>query len=506
LSGLADLAGLVPDDVSQAEIPFGDWTPNAPALNNPGAYEALNVIPAEGGYTPFQQLEVSPTNVLTDAVSSAYAVLSEDDVVQLYASTVNEIATSVGGGFITILAAPVSAKYSWKFIRVNEQMVALHPGHVPVRHTVGTVGAVVNVGGTPPTAKCGAQVGDFLMLGNLVIDPDDGGGKFPARVRWSGFNNIDSPWVTDVATQADFQDLPADGGPVMAISGREKGVIFQARTISVATYRGLPDVFDFVQVEDKRGTIARDSIVDSGQGKFFIAEDGFFYWNGVNTQPIGNGIVNRYFFNRLQYNERSRICGAVDTVNGCIMWAFPTSSSGSLDEIIIYSQRENRWSHSIQTLEYLFSSASSNTSIDSLTDPLESYTVSFDDDVFNTGGRGRIAAFNTQHTYGLFTGLPMQAIVDTGEFTGPDGRRVFVNGVRPIIDLSSPAAQMQLAMRDQMIGQAVLFSDPVDQELDGNCPIIGDARYVRFRLNVPADISWTHAMGVDVNRKATGLF
>jgi hypothetical protein len=507
LSGLVDLQDIQPDGIERTTIAFGDWAPDVPGLNNQGCVEALNVIPVDQCFAPFPQLEPNPTAIAPDVVRGAAAVVSEDDTVQLYVGTVAGLYTREGGvGFSNLLVAATSDKYSWKFIRVNEQMVAVHPEVFPQRSPVGTTTAMVTLGGTPPRAACGGQVGDFLMLGNLLDDPDDFHGVFPSRIRWGGFNNIDSPWISDPATQADFQDMPAEGGGVVAISGRDVGTIFQRRMISRATYRGPPEIFDIVTVEDKRGAIARDCIVDVGAFQFYIAEDGFFIWNGTNSTPIGDARVNRYFFNQLQYSQRSKICGAVDFLNGCVMWGFPTDDSGILNEVIIYSYRENKWTHSIQTLEYLFNSAASNTTLEELTDPLETYIESFDSGFYRQGGQTHIAGFNDDHTYGLFTGLPLPATFETGENTGPDGRRVFINNVRPLIDLASPAATVQIITRDQFVGQPEQFTDFIPQELDGQCPVIADGRYVRIRVNVPIDTAWLHAMGVEVSRKAAGVF
>lgn len=498
--------GLRGDPVESTEIEFGEWLPDQPAHNNPGAIEALNVVPLDGHYAPFKQHNPQ-TNALPETARGATAVISSDDVVQVYAGSVNGLYSRFGGAaFIQLLTQITSEDNSWQFVRANEQMVGIHREVKPVRSPVGTLTPFVTLGGNPPIAGCGAQVGDFLMLGNLRADPDDGNALVPNRVRWGGFNNIDAPWITNPATQADFQDMPDEGGQVVAISGREYATIFQARMISRGRYTGLPNVFEFVVAEDKRGCIARDCVVDVGYNKFFIAEDGFFVWNGTNAVPIGDARVNSYFFSRLQYGKRSRIVGAADFVNGCVMWAFPTSTSGLLDEIIIYSYRDNKWSHSIQTLEYLFNSAYSNLTVEELTNPAESYTTSFDDASYRAGGRTQLAAFNSSHAYGVFDGPNMAATIDTGEYSGPNGRRVFVNDARPMVDLDIPYATMQAVMRDQMLGQAVTFGDAVAQELDGRCPIMGDARYMRFRVNIPAAVPWKQAVGVEISRKATGAY
>lgn len=495
------------DPIDLAEIAFGEWLPDQPDHNNPGALEALNVLPVDGCYAPFPQLVLENGNPLLDRVRGAASVISDVDVVQIFAGTIGGMFSRLGAGdWAGLVTGAFNENYAWQFIRSNEQMVCLHQDYPPWRVEVGNLVPLTLVGGTPPTAACGAQVGDFLMLGNLRVDPDDGGDAFPARVRWGGFNNIDSPWITDPATQADFQDMPAEGGSVIAISGREQGIIFQQRMISRAVYRGPPNIFDISVAEDKRGCIARDSVVDVGQVKFFIAEDGFFIWNGTNSVPIGDARVNRYFFSRLQYSRRSRIVGAADFENGCVMWAFPTSTSGLLDEIIIYSYRDNKFTHSIQSLEYLFNSALSNLTVEELTEAAESYDISFDSDFYTSGGRSRMAAFNDSHAYGLYEGLPMEATIDTGEYSGPGGRRVFVNNARPLVDLLLPSAFVQALTRDQMLGQPIQYGPATPQEYNGQCPILADGRYIRIRTTIPAGAVWTHGTGVEVNRKASGVF
>lgn len=506
MSQLASL-GISPQVYESAEIQFGEWLPDVAAKDNPGGLEALNVLPGEGAYIPIKA-HVPVGGALSYPARGATAVILPTDAVQIYVGTREHVVTRIGvdGPWVGVFIGTSNDDYSWKFIRVNEQMVMIHREHTPQRTPVGTTTASVNLGGSPPMAACGAQVGDFLMLGNLLSDPDDGGNPFPSRVRWSGFNNIDLPWVSDPITQADFQDMPAEGGPVVAIQGREFATIFQARMISRASYRGPPNIFDIAVVEDKRGCIARDCVVDVGPVSFFIAEDGFFQWNGTNSTPIGDMKINRYFFSRLQWSKRSRIVGAHDPENGCVWWAFPTDLSGTLNEIIIYSYRENRFTHSVQTIDYLFTSANSSITLDELDEPLESYDISFDSGYFQQGGRQRIAAFNSLHEYGLYQGSSMAATMDTGEYSGPNSQRVLVDLVRPIIDLAIPLATVQAITRNQVQGGALNYGVAVGQEIDGSIPLLAEARYIRFRLDIPAGASWTHGSGLEISRRTSGVF
>lgn len=497
--------GLPVEAVEQTPVQFGEWLPDLPTRNNPGAIEALNVLPVEGCYVPFCALLPISGASVPDTVRGASSVFTEDGIVRTYAGTLNGIYAGSGSFTNVYTTAPLLNDYAWQFIQNEEVVVAIHPQVSPVFATADVIEAFTDVGGDPPTASCGARINQFLVLGNITVDPDDSDLSFPTRIRWSGFNNIDAPWVSDPATQADFQDMPADGGAVIAIiGGPQRGYVMQARGINRLTYVGLPTVFDIDAVEDKRGPLSRDSVIVQGAYAYFPAEDGFFRFNGVSTEPIGDGKVNRYFQRRLAFSSRSRIVGAVDTINGCVMWAFPTDTSGNLSELIIYSYRENRWSHSIQTLEYLFSSGVSATVLDDLTGDLDTdYSASFDD-VSLRGGRSYPAAFDINHTYGLFNGSNMAAVIDSGEYEGPNGRRVFINAVRPNIDVAVPLVTVQIATREQLIGDELTFSAAMGQELTGECPIIADGRFVRGRMNVPAGTTWRHATGLDLMRKAGG--
>lgn len=496
---------LSAEDIERVTIPFGEWLPDLQELDNPGALEALNVFPAANSYLPFPAHSPISTMSVPSLVRGAAAMFMEADLIEVYAGTINGIysgRTTLTSVFTS--AVPLFAENAWQFLRVSDEVVAIHPEVTLQAKPVGS-GVFTPVGGAPPTAKCGAYIKDFLVVGNLTVDPDGGVGSFPRRIRWGGFNNIDAPWVTDPATQADFQDMPAAGGEVIGIVGRDVGIIFQARGVSRMAYEGLPSVFTIDTVENNRGALSRDCIVDIGPAIFYIADDGFFMYNGTNSVPIGDNKVNKYFFNRLKYQFRRRIVGAVDYVNGCIVWAFPTDISGDLTELIIFSYRENKWSHSIQTLEVLFSTGVSSTSLDDLLASLESYAASFDSAAYQSGGRPQLAAFDVNHTYGLFGGANLAATLDTGLYTGPGGRRVFVNQTRPNVDLAFPVATAQVMQRDQILGEPVSFGTAVGQEINGECPTIADARFVRFRVNLPVSAIWNHAIGIDIARKLTGL-
>lgn len=499
--------GFTPSAVENTPIPFGEWLPDLPEVNNPGAVEALNVIPSEQCYVPFKDLALQPGLTLPSAARGGVMIFDRAGSPQLFIGTPTGIYQRVGSAFVQVYtpAMPLYDGYKWQFVQFGWSLVALHPQVSPQVADVGGVVSFSPLGGTPPIARCASRVGDFVVLGNLDNENDPDSPRQPQRIRWSAFNNIESPWVTDPATQADFNDMPVEGGAVMNITGREYGTIFQERSISRMSYVGLPTVFDIETVEEERGAIATGSVVDIGAYVYFIAEDGFHVWNGTNATPIGDNKVNRYFFTRLNYAARDRIVGAVDYVNKCIVWAFPVGSSTDLTELIIYSYKENRFTHALKAVDHIMNGYSLDASLDDMFLNLDTqYPISFDDGSF-AGGRPYLAGIETAtHAFGLFNGSNMAATIDTAEFTGPSGNRVFVNSVRPLVDTPTPSTTVQIAKRDQLMGEALVFDTAIAQEITGECPVLDDARYMRFRIAVAAGVVWNQAMGIEVWRKATG--
>lgn len=497
---------IQPQPVEDVPLAFGEWLPDIMNLNNPGAIEALNVIPTENGYAPFKSLTPVAGLALPGPCKGAIIVPTRFGDLKMYAATAGTLNLRVGSTWLNLWTSAVTIPdyYLWQFVQFGHFMVAMHP-QVPIQSTDTDGNApFANLGGNPPRAACGARVGDFLVIGNLDGEPLPDNSRQPQRIRWNGFNRIDAPWTTDALTQADFQDMPTEGGAVIGITGREFGTIFQEHSISRMSYVGLPTVFSLETVEESRGALCTGGIVDVGAFIYFIGEDGFYVWNGVNSTSIANNKINRYFFANLNYAERGRITGALDYYNQCVRWAFPTGNGTALTEQLIYSYKENRWSHAIVTTQFLLSSYVLPVSLDDLLLNLDTqYPVSFDDPSFQ-GGQTLFAGFDAANTYGTFSGAAMAATLETSEATAPNGARLYVNNADPVVDVTAPVCTMQIAARDQIIGAAVTFGPAVAQEITGECPVLGDGRYMRFRVNIPAGATWQHAHGVDVWRKATG--
>jgi hypothetical protein len=496
------------DPVETVVVPFGEWLPDQAAVNNPGVLEVLNVIPLDdGSYGPFPDFEAYGHGGMGGvALGAASVLIPNTNVVHQFVGQYNGVYSRLGDVvFAALFAQPVSQNFNWQFIQFGTLMISLHREAIPYKVVIGTTTGAVALGGAVPRAACGAAVGDFLVLGNMLDDPWDSHNAAPNRIRWSGIKNIDT-WDSDPATQADYNDMPYEGGAVIAVTGRTNMTIFQERMISVGRYVGLPKVWDIETAEHDVGCIARDSVVQMGPYTFFMAQDGFRVWNGTNSERIGDAKIDKYVFSKLQYAYREKISGVFDPVSNCVYWAIPTGFDGSLNELIIYNPRTNRFSHSIQTVECLVSVATSTITVDILEGFTDNNLSYVDDPNFLTGGKPLLGVFTEGHLFGTFTGPSMVATIDTAEFSGPNNRRLFVNQARPIIDITEPLLTVQALGRDQLPADPLGSGAPVAQEADGTVPILAEGRYLRFRTRIPAGLMWRHAQGIEISRKAGGRF
>jgi hypothetical protein len=301
-------------------IPLGPWEPDKAAHMSTSLTEAINVLPVAGAYAPFRGLFPTPGQILPTAARGYFAIPMPDGSPLIYAATATDIYKIAGSSPTVVYAGGAITPAYWRFVQFQGRTIAINPEVVPLGATTGSFTAL---GGTPPRAKAVAVVGDFLVLGNLQNDGVDG--YQPNRIRWSGFDNPDT-WGTSVGTQADFQPMPDIGGPVVAITGRELGTIYQRKCISRMQYVGPPNIFTFDVVEQQRGAVSAGAVCNAGDLDFFYSDDGFFAWNGAASTPIGTDRVDRWVRSRLDFSKVDAIFSAYDPQTRCVMWGIPEAA------------------------------------------------------------------------------------------------------------------------------------------------------------------------------------
>lgn len=485
-------------------IPFGEWLPDQPALENAGATEAKNVIADVRGYRPFRNL-----NALSGALISrclgAFSATDKNGANYTYAGDAAKLYRLVDTAMTDASKAggyALSAAGIWEFASWGETVIAVSIDAPVQTITLGGTGfGDLVTSARKPSAHHIAIVREFVVLGNINESID---GAVPHRVWWSAANNA-ADFQPSNTTEANFQDLAGGGGPVMKVVGGEYGVIVQRRAIVRMSYEGPSVIFRFDEVDRNRGAIAGGAVASLGNTVFFISDDGFYAFDGSASTPIGKGKVDATFLADLDHAYIERMSAAVDPVNSVVVWAYPGSgnSGGAPNRLILYHWPTGRWSRAEIETEFLFRGISTGYSLDgldSVSASLDALPASLDDPLWK-GGALNLAAFTSAHRLGFFTGNPLAATIETGEIQMFEGKRAFLRSVRPYVD-GAGAPSVQIGTRD-LPGDQVVWSAQTAVNAFGSAEIRSSARFHRVRVNVAN--GFTHATGIDAEARPEGV-
>ncbi|MDO9381835.1 MAG: hypothetical protein Q7T86_03135 [Hyphomicrobiaceae bacterium] len=131
---------------------------------------------------------------------------------------------------------------------------------------------------------------------------------------------------------------------------------------------------------------------------------------------------------------------------------------------------------------------------------LDAMTFSLDD--ISTATLPALAAFDTAHRLGFFTGDNLEAEMTTSE-QALGMRRMNVDALWPITDADT--AYCALQKRDKLNGEATEGDESLI-DADGRCPMLDETRYARAKMRIPAGTDWSFATGVDPEVYPAGEF
>lgn len=494
-------------------LPYGEWLPDLPDFQNPGSTVATNVIPALKSYRPFKGLNVF-TDSLDSRVSGAISVQNEAGTVITYAGDTNSLYRLNTTSFTDISrSGSASTAYSvptleqWELTQFGRTLVAVNEQDHVQGTTISSSGSFSDLitSNIKPKARHVAVVRNFLVLGNVTDESASGSGTTsrPQRVRWSALEDA-TDFDPSAATQAGFQDLFSEGGPIQKVVGGEEGMIFQERSIWKMTYIGTPLIFQFDEIMVNRGTISPGSVIRYGTWVYFLAEDGFYRISvGGQVEPIGRNKINDTFFADFDIFNRLRIISAIDPANSLVAWAYPgkQAQDGQPNKILFYNWETKRWAVAKQTVDYIFRSLSQSSTLDQLDNistSLDNLEFSLDSRAW-LGGVSNFAGFDADRRLGYFDGAPLDAVLETGEFQPNQEGRSVVTRVRPVVDGLSSTSSVQLGVRDEH-QDTVSFGAKVSLNIIGEAPTRVNGRYFRVRTTITGN--YDHAQGVMISYAA----
>jgi hypothetical protein len=411
-------------------------------------------------------------------------------------AAINTSSAGSGTHSVTWLYSSLSSDAQWQFAQFGNLVFATQKNAVLQVYNLSSSSAFVDTAGSPPQAAYISVVGRFLVLSGLLSNP--------FRIHWSGLNDT-TQWTSGV-NSSDFQDFP-DGGIVRGVAGGEFGTVFQDQAIRRMSYiPGSPLIFQIERIAQDLGLFAPYSIVRAGSLIFFHSAQGFYkIAPGGLPEQIGRERVDRTFFDDLDKTELRMFIGASDPRSTRAFWAYKSTSGVTTlyDKIIGFDYALNRWFTISMTGEYLLGMSQPGITLeglDSISSSIDALAASLDS--FAVSTQPLIAQFNSAHKMGFFSGANLEATLETAE-QGTDGRRIFVNGFRPVVDASSVYGSA--SYRERVADTPTSLTEIAMNSRTGRCDLRRSTRYSRMKVRIPASTSWTYAAGVEPDIRQEGL-
>lgn len=486
-------------------IPLAEWTPDLPPLGNPGALVADNVIPAANSYRSFPNA-VPAANSLGGRVQGAIYARDAAQNVYNYAGDASALYRLVAQSF-TVATRLVGGAYTtptddyWEFVQWGETVIGVNGvnGDAPQQISLGGAN-FVNLTGSPPKARHAAVINNFVVLGNIS---DSAVGV--QRVRWSAINNANS-WTQDAATLADYQDLLGDGGWIQKIVGGENGgYVMQEHAIWRMTFVGSPLIFQFDKVKSGIGVFAPQSVVSIQGMIFFLANDGFYMFDGSSISPIGLNKVDNTFLDDLDPNYVYRVVGAIDPNRKLVLWSYPGSGNtgGNPNRVLVYHWGLKRWSRITGVggagfnIEFILSSIAGGYTLDGLdaiSTSLDALPYSLDSSQY-VGGQINLSVFTTGHRLSTLNGSALPATVQTGEQNLISGHKTYITEVWPLVEGNAASAQVAIVARNTLIESASTGA-AMSPTSTGFALMRNTSRYQRFQVTTTNGTEFENLMGV----------
>ncbi len=245
---------------------------------------------------------------------------------------------------------------------------------------------------------------------------------------------------------------------------------------------------------------------------YYYAVNGFqrIGFDGA-SEAIGANWVDQWFIANSNVSTRPKaIVGASDPASPRLFWLFAASGNSTavnFDHALCYdpslTDSDYRpWSHAPLSASYIFSAATTATSLENLGVAGLGYTsmdtlvpYSLDADIWK-GGAPRIAAFDGAFKMNFFTGTPMAATLQTGLFQPIPQSRAFVNGFRFVGDSPDAIGRIATTERQQT---AETFGSTGTLTNQGIIYKRASGRHMRMEVTIPAGATWTKATGISLD-------
>ncbi|APW37654.1 hypothetical protein RD110_11000 [Rhodoferax koreense] len=388
----------------------------------PGIFlDCANVVPYESGF----QGAPTPVAVAAAALAAecrgAIVATKLDGTRRVFAGTQTKLYELTGSTWTDRSAGTYtgSSESRWSFCQFGDTTVASNLTDAMQSSASGAFTAIA----TAPKAKIVVSASSNFVIAFNTNDVTYGAS--PDRW-WCCAQSDQTNWTPNVANSANTGRLVAIEGPIQAaMTLGDYVVAYKARGIFIGSFAGAPVVWQWNLVPGgEAGAVGQDAVCDIGGAHFIVSNDNFWLFDGTRPQPIGTGVVRKWFLDNSSPSYRNRTKASYDKQNNLVRVSFPSlASSGACDTCLVYHVVAKKWGRADTTLEAPLNYISPGVTIDGL----DAYASTIDtlpnipvDSQYWLSGGQVSAYFNTSHQLVSLNGITQASSFTTGDMGDDD--------------------------------------------------------------------------------------
>jgi hypothetical protein len=272
-----------------------------------------------------------------------------------------------------------------------------------------------------PKAKILTALKGFVLAFNTM---DDVYGDNSDRWWCSAYLNA-GDWTPNVATLCTTGRLVESGGGITAAHRLgDDVVVYKRRSTYVGRFTGPAEVWNFTQVDSDVGCVGQDAVCDTGRVHYFIGDDDIYAFDGVQSRPLGRGVLRDWFVGMRDPANMHRAMAFWDKQNQLAWFFFPSiHGGGELDYGLVYHPASNKWGRANHYIRALVRYASPAATYDSGSDLVSAYEVPLPieyDSPFWIESQELMAGFDAENRLVTFSGAAGPSAFTTGDYGDED--------------------------------------------------------------------------------------
>jgi hypothetical protein len=475
--------------------PLIGFAPDADVTTAGVVTDCVNFIPyingMEGGPSA-----TTPTNVpaLASECFGAAVVTNLSGTRRVIAGLATKLYELSGGSWSDVsrvAAYNAAADARWTITQFGNSTLAANIGDTLQRSTGTTFADVAGA----PKAEIIFSVGFQVMALNV----DDGASKPDGWHCCAVYDETD--WAESVTTQSASGRLVSTAGEITA--GARLGnyaVAYKAKSIYLGQYVGSPDIWDWQQVPGGDvGCVGKEALCDLGSAHFFVGDDNFWLFDGTRPVPIGDNL-RQWSYDNSNPSYRYRTKCVYDRQNDRVWVFYPSSSSTTCDQALVYHVGSRRWGRSNRSVEAALNYIASGLTIatlDSVGATIDALpNIAFDSQYWLAGGQA-LSAINTSHQLQLMTGDSVSSSFTTGD-NGDDDALSFLTRIRLRYAPGYAPTSASVQVDGKMQSGDAWTTGPSILQSDGKFDVMQEARWHRatFSFNGPVKVTGEKAQVV----------